>query len=146
MRNGSHRFWPCIAAAVAVIVIAVPAASAGVHKYNTKQYITHEGGAIGPAPAGYVFWEGGVHSKVKKCMEGRRVVLVRKRSGADRKIGTARTVWKYGRGDWGLNAPRHGRVYAEVRRKVLEDGDVCRAAPRSRTVRNGAPIEDPHPF
>jgi hypothetical protein len=35
MRFGSHRFWLCIAAAVAVIVIAVPAASAGVDKYNT---------------------------------------------------------------------------------------------------------------
>jgi hypothetical protein len=32
MRNGSHRLWLCIAAAVAVIVIAVPAASAGVDK------------------------------------------------------------------------------------------------------------------
>jgi hypothetical protein len=35
MRNGSHRFWLCIAAAVAITVIAVPAASAYIGKYNT---------------------------------------------------------------------------------------------------------------
>jgi hypothetical protein len=35
MRNGSHRFWLCIAAALAVI--AVPAASAGVGNHKTGE-------------------------------------------------------------------------------------------------------------
>jgi hypothetical protein len=124
-----------LAAAVALSLIAVPAASAGVHKYDTRQYLTHEGGTIDPRPGecgGHrkcVFWEGGVHSKVRKCMEGRRVVLFRKRSGADRKLGTARSEHRSGprRGDAVITArePRGDVVYARVRPEV-HDEFVCR--------------------
>ncbi len=136
MRNRSHRFWLCIAAAVAVSVIAVPAASAGVNKYDTKVTITHESRAFGPChpgvPAGRcVLWHGDVQSEVRKCMEGRRVVLFRQLPGADRKLGTDRShfVRRYDSFDWYLDAPSasnraQGDVYAKVTRKV-GDGFVC---------------------
>ena len=133
MRNGSHRFWLCIAAAVAVSAIAIPAASAGVHKYDTRLGITDEGGCC--------LYHGGVKSDrdrdrayhpanaVRKCMEGRRVILFEQRPGADRMLGTARSHFKprLGQGYWQHNLPRYHRaVYAEVTRKVGERF-VCRA-------------------
>ena len=72
---------------------------------------------------------------VRKCMEGRRVVLYERRSGADRRLGTDRSDFSpdSGEGRWEewVNRSKR-RAYAEVRRKV-GDGFVCRAA-RSRTV------------
>jgi hypothetical protein len=70
------------------------------------------------------------------------VVLFRKRRGADRKLGTARTVWKYERGDWGLVGPRVKPVYAKVKRKS-GDGYVC-LFDRSPTLRKGESIAPPH--
>jgi hypothetical protein len=126
MRNRSHGFRLCIAAAVAVAVIAAPAASAGVHKYDTHLSITTDRAS---------WYHGTVFSRVKKCKEGRRVIVSEERPGADRRIGTARSS---DRGGWALRPgqgpPRnHHRVYAKVKRKVLQDGDVCRAA-RSQTI------------
>ena len=143
MRNGSHGFWLCIAAAGAVFVVAVPAASAGVHKYDTKLTITRE---LVPGPNGEVFWHGFVKSDrdrnpeyhyakaVRKCMEGRRVVLFKQRPGADRKLGTDRSNFDpdANKGKWGLLARPVHLVYARVRAKV-RDGYVCRAD-RSKTV------------
>ena len=127
MRNGSHRFWLCIAAAVAVTGIAVPAASAGVHKYDTKAKITFTGNK---------FVYGWVKSKVWKCEGNRRVVLFKERRGADRKLGAARTRHKYGWGDWAL-VPHQpgGLLYLKVTR-AKRDGDVC-LADRSGTVDSG---------
>jgi hypothetical protein len=126
MRNGSHRFWLCITAAVAVSVIAVPAASAGVHKHDTELTIGREAGP---------FFHGFVKSQVRKCERGRQVILFKKRPGADRKLGTAR-IHRHNldRGDWGLHLDHqpNGRVYAKVTPKV-RDRYVCRAD-RSPTI------------
>ena len=99
MRNGSHRFWLCIAAAVAVIVIAVPAASAKVVWYDTGlslQLKRHNG-----AYHGYVM------SKVRTCERGRRVVLFRQRRGADHKLGSDRTN---GHGLFAVVGPEFGNT------------------------------------
>ena len=125
MRYGSHRFWPCIATAVAVIVIAVPAASAAVVKYDTQ---------VGMYPWRGGLYDGYVKSTVTKCMEGRRVVLYKQRSGADRKLATARSAFvsSEGEGWWEVDLaraqlPRRGGLaYARVMPKV-GDGFVCRA-------------------
>jgi hypothetical protein len=140
MRNASHGFWLCIAAAVAVTVIAVPAASASVHKYDSKVTITHESGAFGDdrdachtGVAGRcVLWHGEVFSEVRKCERNRRVVLFKQRRGADRKLGVDRTGPATPQPDyraaneWGFNAPSGGDVYVKVRRAVRH-GDVCLA-------------------
>jgi hypothetical protein len=54
-----------IAAAVVVTVIAVPAASAGVRKYDTEVTITKDRGFL---------YHGVVNSEVRKCVRGRRVI------------------------------------------------------------------------
>ena len=90
-RVTTELFWPFIAAAVAVTAIAVPAAWAGVHKYDTKLSFNwdanHDGTALFHGGAG------GVQSKVRKCERGRRVVLFKQRPGADRKFATAESVF-----------------------------------------------------
>ena len=61
-------------------------------------------------------------------MDGRRVVVFKRRPGADRKLGTTESELRRPNGEvasWGLNGPR-GHVYAKVRRKA-GDGYVCRA-------------------
>jgi hypothetical protein len=130
MRNGSHRFWLCISTAVAVMVIAVPAASAGVHKYDSRVTIFHE------APGPHTVWHGSVIS-VRKCMDMRRVILFEQRPGADRRLGATRTHINGGDGDWGLVAPAVDRAYAKVTREVHgHDRYVCRAD-RSGTITRG---------
>ena len=124
-------------AAAAVIVVAVPAASAGDGIHDTKLSITHEGGWIPPDddpdaefPGHYVLWHGRVDSGVEKCMDERRVVLFKKRDGRDRKLGAAISDFRadYGRGEWGVNAPMAARatVYARVMRES-GNGYVCLA-------------------
>jgi hypothetical protein len=104
-----------IAAAVVVTVIAVPAASAGVRKYDTEVTITKDRGFL---------YHGVVNSEVRKCVRGRRVILLKKRPGEDRKVGHARSNRK---GFWGFISERSGgRFYAKVTREV-KDGDVCLA-------------------
>jgi hypothetical protein len=60
-------------------------------------------------------------------MGGRRVVVFKRRDGADRKLGIAwSTIWSDGRGHWGRPGPPGGRhVYAKVQREV-HDEFVCR--------------------
>ena len=41
MRNRSHRLWLCIAAAVAVVVVGVPAVSASARRSSAKPRTTH---------------------------------------------------------------------------------------------------------
>ena len=71
MRNRSHRFWPCVAAVVAVAVIAVPAASAGVVKYDTKVTMFK----------GFRVYHGDVHSEARKCKHHRRHSTFPRRRG-----------------------------------------------------------------
>jgi hypothetical protein len=141
MRNASHRIWPCIAVAVAVAVIAPPATSAGVHNYNTRVGFGWDPGgrAVGVVHAGLH----GIQSKVRKCMRGRRVTLFKQRPwgrpGSDREIAHDRS--NYSRidrlGGFWMPVPdgtfhKGDRLYVTVKRKVLNDGDVCSGA-RSKT-------------
>jgi hypothetical protein len=140
MSNGGHRLWPYIATAVAVAVIAVPAASAGVHKYDTHLRFTWDRPIDGTAL--FHSGGGGVQSKVRKCERGRRVTLFKQRPGGgpDRKIAHDRSEFRpdYGFGAFGMRPPkgtfhRGDRLYAKVERKVLNDWDVCRGD-RSETL------------
>lgn len=134
MRNGSHRLWLCIAAAVAGTVIAVPAASADVVKHDTELTIAKDRTR---------FYHGRVISepRARECEDGRRVVVFKQRPGADRKLGTTRSeveerdggTWE---GVWGLVISRSvHRVYAKVQRKE-SDRFVCRRD-RSATLGDG---------
>jgi hypothetical protein len=100
------------AAGVMALGAQTAAVPSDVVKYGTKLTIAMEGhrGLDG----GHLF-HGGVESEVKKCMDGRRVVLFNRQPGADRKLGTARsegTKW----GIPGIRGARHW--YAKVRREV----------------------------
>jgi len=121
-------------AAAGVMALGAQTASAGVHKYDTTLTLTKDGGsdyhgrlwsdrdrnpAYDPATA------------VRKCMKKRRVVLFKKRPGADRRLGAvginfhphrgATSAWYVdGVGDHGAH------VRAKVKRKV-RDRYVCRA-------------------
>ena len=140
-------------AAVAVSVIAVPAASAGVRKYDTQVDIRTCFGACDIAQMEDGSFLGTVWSPripgidrsnlVRKCMNRRRVILFKQRPGADRKLGADRssrgdpTNSGSGSGDWQVSVPegmlRHGdHVYAKATRKV-GNGFVCRAD-RSKTL------------
>ncbi len=121
-------------AAAGVMALGAQTATAApeVVKYNTKLSFNwdrpHDGTAL------FHGGGGGVQSKVRKCERGRRVVLFKQRPGADRKFATAESN---GSGDYGVVPPkgtlrRGDRLYAEVKREVRNDGDVCRAA-RSET-------------
>jgi hypothetical protein len=93
------------------------AAPSDVVKYNTKVTIAEDRGAL---------YHGFVGSEVKKCMDGRRVVVFNRQDGADRKLGTARSKLQHGRvGVWGFHGTHAHHVYAKVRREV-HDGFVCR--------------------
>jgi hypothetical protein len=92
---------------------------------------------------GLVPWHGGLGSEVRKCVDGRRVILFKQRPGPDRKLGSDRIKQLGEAADpagpgwfrWYIWAPMGGRVYAKVMPKV-GDGFVCRAD-RSRTIVNG---------
>jgi hypothetical protein len=108
-RDKSRRFTlrPASEAGVA----AAPAsAAADVVKYDTRLTI-----AKLPHCCRY---QGDVKSEVKKCIDGRRVVLFRQ----GRKVGTARSNEN---GVWGLDDRGPRRWYAKVRREV-HDGFVCK--------------------
>ena len=103
------------AAGVMALGAQTTAAAPHVVKYETRSVIDKEHATV----------EGRVYSEVRECMRGRRVVVFEVRPGADRKWGTARTQFKYGRGDWTVTVrsfstevQRGDRVYAKVRRTV----------------------------
>ena len=110
-------------AAAGVMALGTQTAAAGpdVVKYDTKLTLF--------AAAGPQYW-GWVESAVRKCMEGRKVVLFKQRPGADRRLGKDRS-FIYGadqHGQWliiGLGGEGR-RLYAKVMRK-RRDGFVCRA-------------------
>jgi hypothetical protein len=66
---------------------------------------------------------------VTKCMDGRRVVLFKRRPGADRRLGSDRSGGRHGaHGRWGVLVSRNlgNHVWAKVKPKV-RDRFVCRA-------------------
>jgi hypothetical protein len=106
---------------------AQTAAAPDVVKYDTELTIAE--GSRGRLYHGRVLSQ----PEVRKCMEGRRVVLIKQRPGADRKLGTSRSQWGDGEGHWRVVIPQTGaRVYVKVRPKV-SDRFVCRAD-RSETI------------
>jgi hypothetical protein len=111
-------------------------ASPDVVKCDTKLTIAKGQGRLyhGRVISGVPVDDGvGFTPEVRKCMEGRRVVLIKQRPGADRKLGTSRSQWGDGEGHWRVVIPQTGgRVYAKVRPKV-SDRFVCRAD-RSETI------------
>jgi hypothetical protein len=155
--KGKHQIRKRFAIVIGVAAVGVMALGAqtamaqtaaeapAVVKYDTTLTITHEAGN----PAG---WHGRLLTNRKECMGGRRVILFKRQPGADRKLGTDRSLFDphawitgtlpaatpvYGpAGQWGVKpAPLDGRVYARVSLKV-GDGFVCRAD-RSLTITNG---------
>jgi hypothetical protein len=116
------------AAGVMALGAQTAAAAPDVVKYDTTLFLTKDGGSN---------YHGSVESEVRKCMEGRRVVVFKLRPGADRKLGTERSDLEPSDlsdpgsdplGYWWLNVDRDydTRVRAKVTRKV-GDRYVCRA-------------------
>ena len=110
------------AAAAGVMALGAQAAAApDVVKYDTELTVTKDRGHN---------YHGWVGSEVRKCMEGRRVIVFQQRPGADRKLGAERSEFdpRYGQARWWLWLDRsYGhRVYAKVTRKE-RDRFVCRA-------------------
>jgi hypothetical protein len=133
-------------AAAGVMALGAQAASAGVRKYETEVDIRKFYGSFGGT-----VWSENIPTcdscpdranSVRKCMNRRRVILFKKRPGADRKLVTDRssggdpTHPASRSGDWQVSIPkglRHGdHVYAKATGKV-RDRYVCRAD-RSPTV------------
>ena len=97
------------------------AASEGVVSYGTKLTIYKDYGEL----------HGEVNSKVRKCTEGREVILFRKRPGPDRKLGATTSGPQWESHNWrvsvkGLKTSGSpvGRVYAKATPKV-GDGFKC---------------------
>jgi hypothetical protein len=130
MRKGSHGLWLCIAAAAAGSLIAVPAASADVHKYKTEVTFKWDNSRYGTA--GFF---GLVESASTRCEAGRPVGLFKKRpGGGSRKMVTTKAHFHphYKNASYSVSPPNRtfhngDRLYAKVRREVLNGGDVCRA-------------------
>ena len=132
MRNGSHRFWLGIAAVVAVTVIAVPAASAGLDKHNRVKIDSKVTVALADVDLGRtVAWHGRVKSRKHAC-EVHRTVKVFDVRGAkpDKPIEQDRSNR---RGKWRfVHHVEPGRFYAKALRR--EEGNfVCRGD-RSKVV------------
>jgi hypothetical protein len=111
-----------VAAAGVLALGAQTAAAPGVVEYDTTLTLTKD-------RAGN--YHGRVKSKVRKCMDGRRVILFKLRPGADRKLHTVRSdfVPRYGKGLWWMHLGQShdygDRVRAKVEHKV-RDRFVCR--------------------
>jgi hypothetical protein len=105
------------------------AAAPDVVKYDTKVTIDRES-----HPEDGVLWHGGLKSKARKCVEGRRVVLLRQRPGPDRRLGSSDAMAGGFGWAWEVMAPTNGRVYAKAketpvcradRSEIIENGDLC---------------------
>jgi hypothetical protein len=120
-------------------VMAQTAAEApAVVEYPTKLTITTERCCLihGFVLSGIPARAGSPAIPVRECMDGREVILFKKRPGADRRLATALSLFRpeYGAGDWGVPpgvgrraAAGHAGVYAKVTPK-WGDGFVCLGA------------------
>ncbi len=114
------RFAMVIGVAAAGVMALGAQSATAVVEYDTKLTINKERGGL---------FYGSVRSDVRKCKVGRRVVLFKRRPGADRKLGTDRSgPVGNDRASWQVDLPRgvHGHKYANVRRKV-GDRFMCRS-------------------
>ena len=124
--NMGKRFAIVIGvAAVGVMALGAQTGTAaeGVVEYNTRLTIYHD----------QSFLHGVVRSEVRRCTEGREVIVFRKRPGPDRKLGATRSGPQQAPShNWYIGVKalvgkgKLGRVYAKVTPKV-GDGFVCRA-------------------
>jgi hypothetical protein len=117
-------------------VITAAMALAGCGDDASPEVVEHDTALTIAVDAGRLY-HGEVNSQSRECEGGRRVVLLERRTGADRKLGTVRNPDSGpDRGTWGLwLAPgelQQGDVYAKVRRK-LGDEVICREG-RSKTL------------
>ena len=127
--------------------LVIGVAAAGVMALGAQTVMAGRAGPHLKSPhPGLVPWHGGLGSEVRKCRDGREVILFEQRRGPDRKLGSDRNK-KLGEDadpadpgwfSWLIWAPRGGRVYAKVMPKV-GDGFVC-LPDRSRTIVNGWPF------
>lgn len=104
----TRRKVAAIAMAGSLALIA-PLETAQAHRFNadgtTSIRYTRRGA-----------FRGRIRSPKKFCKKNRRVVIKRKRPGADKNVGETRSG---GRGRWKVPKPnaRNGRYYADVKRK-----------------------------
>ena len=121
MRAHSYKRFVILigVAAAGVMALGAQTAAAAVN-YDTKVTITADRGMV----------NGDLKSEVRECEGRRRVVLFKRRPGADRRVGTDRSrhgswsVWVHGGGTTGIDIGN--RVWAKVKPKV-RDRFVCRA-------------------
>ena len=135
-RRMGKRFAIVIGVAALGVVALGAAASAGVVKYDTKLTLTKEGGGrLAGLYHGKVLSDSDHNpgydpaNWVTKCMDGRRVVLFKRRPGADRRLGSDRSGGRHdAHGGWGVLVSRDlgNHVWAKVKPKV-RDRYVCRA-------------------
>ncbi len=111
------RHWSSVALVAILAVVLVASAQADSRSYWNTISITFRS-----VPAGDSF-SGRVRSAKPACRRGRKVVIFRKRSGADERIRAARS--RRG-GRWEAIPPGGkagaGHYYALMRRKVLSTG------------------------
>jgi hypothetical protein len=130
-----HRLGDSGVAATGVMALGAQTAAAVV-KYDTELTIGGEGSPARTLIHGSVLSDSDHNpgyewtNAVRKCMEGRRVVLFKRRPGADRRLGSDRShVSRHdAHGYWEVRIHRDigFRVWAKVKPKV-RDRFVCRA-------------------
>ena len=137
----SKRFAIVIGVGAAGVMALGPqtaAARPDFFKYDTKVTIdrSRHGGD------GEADWHGGLKSKARKCVEGRRVVLLRQRPGPDRRLGSSDAMAGAFGWAWEVMGPMNGRVYAKAketpvcradRSTIIENGDLCPEDPGIRS-------------
>jgi hypothetical protein len=124
------RFAIVIGVAAAGVMALGAQPAAAVPTYDTRVTLTHLENDR--------FYHGRVFSDVAECERKRRVVLFKKRPGADRKLGKDRSFYLQNTSlpqewaQWWISGGPEGRpVYVKVRSKE-RDQFVCRAD-RSRS-------------
>jgi hypothetical protein len=142
------RFAIVIGVAAAGVMALGAQPAAAVVKYDTELTISVDrgrlyGGYVRSDRDGFPGFDSA--NAVKKCEQGRRVALFKRRPGPDRKLGTARSVVEGddAEGKWGVLIPHHvhhvhGRRYAKVRPEK-HDRFVCHAD-RSEIIGGGAEV------
>ena len=100
------RFAIVIGVAAAGVMALGTQTAAALPKYQTRVTIAKES----------CCYHGRVYSEVRKCLDGRKVVLFKQRPGADRRLGKARSHFVHGEHHrsavWVIATPRAGRAIA----------------------------------
>ena len=120
--------WFAVGSTVALALALVATAAAGSTVYSSQLTITFRSAQSGDSFSGRV-------SSEKPACRRRKVVIFRKRSGADDRIQATRS--RRG-GAWEADPPHRklgaGRYYAVIRTKVLSSGSACAAVKTSSVI------------